>query len=405
MDIQEVKGSLHNVLQRLAFLAVISGGLAFLIDRVKPKNEFIFWLFIYLGASFFLGSFLSLFKYWKRKYVPISFYVVVITGVGIMSIPFAMNSCKTKRQNDLMNNFEVKMQYCRWMAYEPIHFNPYHKNPAFGSINDIKSELSLLFQNGCTGIITFGTDSILSEIPRISRALRGDSVGVIMGITDVRDMKCLNKAIEQSAYVDAYCVGHMFTDYAISENDVLFAINYIKRNTDKPVTTTLRPLGYKSFIKISSLIDWFFPDIHGNWYANPTSEKIFQQTKEFIDQIKDLQNIYPNKPFLLKMISYPSAEVENASVETQYNFFRLIVEYTESNMEFPDRIYPSYFSGFDLPWKTQKMHWPPGERYLGFFDTLKNPKYFIKENNKVTVISALDWSRIKADILRTKKKR
>jgi hypothetical protein len=382
-----------KILDRAANIAFIIGGLAFLIDRLFPNYRFLFWLFIYIGTSILIGTFISSFKsIWNKKYTSKIFYSFFISGLLILNINYGIKYQKNKILTESINDFEVKLQSLKWIAYEPINFNPYTNN--FGTIDNIKTELNTLFNHNCTGIITFGIDSILRDIPRIARELKGDSIGIIMGIINVNDKKELEIAIREAPYVDAYCVGHMFTDYSITKKDIINALNYIRKNTNKPVTTTLRPNGYMVFPEISKNVDWFFPDIHGNWYSKACSKTIFQQSKLYIEELKHVQKTYPNKPILLKMISFPSAEVENATTGEQYNFFRLIIEHTESSMSFPDRMYPSFFSAFDLSWKTPEKNWPLGERFVGFFDTLGMSKTVFK-NDSIKVVEALYWSRIK----------
>ncbi len=108
----------------------------------------------------------------------------------------------------------------------------------------------------------------------------------------------------------------------------------------------------------------------------------------------NLQENYPGKPILLKMISLPSKQVPGASHEQQYQFFRQIVEYVESNMRFPERVFPSYFSAFDLPWKSRDSDWPPGETFVGFYDAQGNAKIALIQGVQVKVVDALKWSRV-----------
>jgi len=166
----------------------------------------------------------------------------------------------------------------------------------------------------------------------------------------------------------------------------------IRRSTGRPVTTTLRPHGYLVFPLISHEIDFFCPDIHANWYSDGTAASAFDATEDFIGEIRLLQEHYPGKPVLLKKISLPSGGVPGANPEQQYQFFRQVVEYVESCMQFPARVYPSYFSAYDLPWKSRERNWPPGETCVGFYDTLGVAKTASVQGVQVKVVDTLKWS-------------
>lgn len=263
-----------------------------------------------------------------------------------------------------MSNFEKKLATLKWIAYEPISYNPYEK--VYGTEKDISQELDILLKNGFTGLITFSSDSLCGRIPHLAK--NAGFEGVIMGITNVRDTNEVNAAILASPYADAYCVGQMFTERDYYENEVLNCMRIIAKKTKLPVSTTLRPNGYDAYPRISEVVDWLFPDIHVAWYFRADAEMAFAQTKQLTEKISQFRiNKYPKKPVLLKMICFPSAGVDNATEEEQARFYRLLITYIQSSMDFPERIYPSYFSAFDIAWKTEKKGWTPGERYLGLF--------------------------------------
>ncbi len=277
-----------------------------------------------------------------------------------------------------------------WVAYEPISIDPYSKT--FPSSDEVRKELQIILGGGFDSLITFSASGSLAEIPKIAKEL--GFKGVIMGITDITDKGEIHSAISAKDYVDAYCVGHMFTDYPYSELDLREALNTVRQATSRPVTTTLRPNGYLAFPKISYAVDFFFPDVHANWYSNGTAAHARKTIELFVGEIRKLQERYPDKAVLLKMISIPSEEVPGASTEQQYQFYREMVEYIKSSMTFPERLYPSYFSAFDLLWKSPERKWPPGERYVGFYDAQGKPKIATIRGVKVRVVDALHWSRI-----------
>lgn len=270
-----------------------------------------------------------------------------------------------------MSKFEKKLATLRWIAYEPISYDPNKR--VYGTEQDISQELDILLKKGFNGLITFSSDGLCGHIPHIAKNLGFE--GIIMGITNVRDSVEVNAAILASSYVDAYCVGQMFTERDYYEDEVLNCMRIVAKKTKLPVSTTLRPNGYEAYPRIAEVVDWFFPDIHVDWYFRADAEMAFAQTKQLIEKISQFRiNKYPKKPLLLKMICFPSAGVDNATEEEQARFYRLLITYIQSSMDFPEKIYPSYFSAFDIAWKTEENGWAPGERFLGLFRRDRTPK-------------------------------
>jgi exo-beta-1,3-glucanase (GH17 family) len=285
--------------------------------------------------------------------------------------------------------FEQKLSSLNWIAYEPTTYDPYKE--IFPTDQEIDKEIATLKEAGFNGIITFSSQQSLCRIPRIAKSQ--GFAGVIMGIMDIMNNAEIQNALQAQSYVDAYCVGQMFTDYGVSIYEILNKIDIFKKKSSKPISTTLRPNGYKVFPEIGKNIDWIFPDIHGNWYTKATANDILKQTQTFVSEVSELQVLYPSKPILLKMISFPTSEVPGASPEEQYNFYRILTEYVKSSMEFPERVYPSYFAAFDNIWKTPERGWPLGERHVGFFNCNGKCKEANIDGKTVCSFTALSWTR------------
>ena len=314
---------------------------------------------------------------------------VLLSAIILVVVQF-IDHRQEVRAVQAIATFEKTLATGLWIAYEPSAFDPYEKE--YPSIKDIRRELKILANDGFDSIITFSSPESLASIPKIAKELGFKAV--IMGITHILDKQELTSAISMSDYVDAYCVGHMFSDYPYSEAEVVNALDIVKQSTGLPVSTTLRPNGYLVFPIVSNTVDFFFPDIHANWYADGRASSAFEATKNFVVEVRKLQGRYPGKPILLKQISIPSNEVPGSSTEQQYHFYRQVVEYVESSMLFPERVYPSYFSAFDLPWKSPERGWPPGERYLGLYEATGDCKSAMIEGKQTRVVEALRWSRI-----------
>ncbi len=189
---------------------------------------------------------------------------------------------------------------------------------------------------------------------------------------------------EPELYVDAYCVGQHFDQREYSAADVLSCMRLLKQRTNLPVTATLSPDGYDAFPEISKTVDWFFPDVHVDWYdvaqVNTEAERknnkpdALEQTQILVRHMADIRKeYYPDKSILLKIICFPSAEVTLATEATQADFYHQFLTYSQHNVNFPARTYASYFSAFDITWKIPPpiRTWPKGERHLGLFHTLQ----------------------------------
>lgn len=390
MKEEEQTQLIDKILERMATLIAVLVGMSLILQAVRPVSPLIapwvvWFLVFYVVTITFGGKTVQKMK-WARRALLCGVVAAAILLIGVQ----VYQHNQEVRVDQAKAALEKKLAGGLWIAYESSSIDPYKGK--YPSSEDIRRELQILASDGFNSLITFSASGSLADIPRIAKELGFKAV--IMGIIHVTDDAELGSAISARDYVDAYCVGHMFMDYPYSELDVLQALHTVRSATGKPVTTTLRPNGYLAFPNVSSAIDFFFPDIHTNWYSDGTAANAVTATKAFVDETRKLQERYPNKPVLLKLISIPSEEVPGASTEQQYQFYRRVVEYVESSMTFPERVYPSYFSAFDLPWKTPERKWPPGERYVGFYDALGKAKLASIGGVQVRVVDALQWSRV-----------
>jgi len=390
MDEPEKIQRTDRILDRVGRLVAVGVGISVVVHAVSPFHSFLSYWVLWFIAFYVvtLGFGRPVEARMKRLHRGLLCAVLaaapVLVGIQIYQHREETKAIRAKAV------LEKTLATGLWIAYEPISIDPYNKTCPPSDV--IRRELQILLGGGFNSLITFSASGSLADIPRIAKEL--GFRGVIMGIIDITDKGEVSSAITARDYVDAYCVGHMFTDYPYSELDLLETIGRVRRATSRPVTTTLRPNGYLVFPKISHAIDFFFPDIHANWYSDGTAAHARKATELFVSEVRQLQERYPDKAVLLKLISIPSKEVPGASTEQQYHFYRQVVEYVKSSMTFPERVYPSYFSAFDLPWKSPERKWPPGERYIGFYDVHGKPKVALIGGVKVRVVDALHWSRV-----------
>lgn len=383
------KDFIWELSEGIAKLAAVVVGIVLAYNTLIPISpylaQWLVWFVAFYVVIFILRKKRIQSQQKLSKILIISLSIAAIF-LAVLQLRDYVNVNKKKRN---LSQFESKLKMLRWIVYEPIAYDP--DLDKYSTIGEIRNELSVLFQAGFNGIITIESGGLICNIPQLAKEIGFH--GMIMGVFDVTKAFEIRCAIKAAPYVDAYCVGNMFTDYPFNEINVLDAMKKISEKTNLPVSTTLRPNGYRVFPKIAVNCDWFFPDVHGNWYTQASAEEIFDQTKRYLKEISLLQMQYPDKPVLLKFISFPSAEVENASPLEQYKFFRLLIEYVEGSMDFPDRVYPSYFSAFDISWKTPDRGFPKGERYLGFFTSERKAKTVVIDGKKINTVQAIFWRR------------
>lgn len=409
-----VKDLLEHSNVALAITIALIALFAYIKDLHPYIKHWVIW-FLVLGILFLLYSvFATLFLFMRKKKMLVS--IIVISAIALGYWQYNNNDRTNKFQKEFVE-LEKKLSRLTWIIYEPIRTNPYKKPQPPITEDEIRNELTILRTNtNFDGIITISSAGINSRIPEIAKSVRIESrpdnkddvnsdkfklpeakrfEGVIMGILNIDNENELINAINAKEHVDGYCVGNNFPDKAYVPFEVLEAIERIRNSTGKPVTTTLPPNGYSIYSKISNAIDWFFPDVHSDWYFEESADKAYDQLKDsHILAVKDIQKEFPDKPIMLKMISFPSKGSDGGSEEEQYKFFRKVVEYVKSNMAFPERVYASYFSAYDIMWKTEAENWPPREQFVGLLNSNGEPKK-LKANDK-TVISAFEWSRTSA---------
>lgn len=261
-----------------------------------------------------------------------------------------------------------------WIAYAPTHFDP-----IVGSMpteQDITDDLKVLYDFGFRGVVTYSSDAILAEIPRLARAVGFE--GVVMGIWAPGNETETAAAIAAVDYVDGYVVGNegLYNNrYDLATLEA--AIADLKTQTGKPVTTTeVQPL-YEKDVENSvlDLGDWVFPNIHPFWahITDPFDAAMWTEM-----QYETLvQAAGPERKVVFKEIGLPTAGTNNTSELRQAEyFFRL----KETSVVFV------YFEAFDQPWKVEGggvgAHWglfledrSPKAGVEGLFSGARPPVY------------------------------
>ncbi len=257
--------------------------------------------------------------------------------------------------------FARKLNTLRWVAYAPTNFDPgANQYPDRASI---EKDLKRLLKAGFSGVITYGANNTLADIPRIAK--KAGFQAVIMGIWSILDKQEMAGAVNAARYVDGYCAGNeglLYKRYTINELNA--AIGYLKERTGKPVATSEQIGDYQERL-ILEAGDWVFPNVHPGLRSIKSPKESADWVKARYASLKSAATLL-NKPVLLKEAGYPTAGGELASEDNQRVFFKLL-ELTGVRF--------AYFEAFDQAWKRLF----PIEPHWGLFDKTRRPKRFIAE--------------------------
>ncbi|MEI7900196.1 MAG: hypothetical protein WCK89_08080, partial [bacterium] len=158
-----------------------------------------------------------------------------------------------------------------------------------------------------------------------------------------------------------------------SFEELLNTIRYLRKMTRRPVTTTELGAEYAANHALLDLGDFMFPDVHASWHKGSTPLLAWQETQQRACRLAHLTSQSP-KPILMKMVSYPSNGAEGLSTESQLDFYRLAVEGSRDDADFPQRVVLSFATAFDPIWKTVQNGWAEAERHTGLFTADRHPK-------------------------------
>ncbi len=253
--------------------------------------------------------------------------------------------------------FKKKCLATKWIAYAPTNFDP--SRFQYPSEETIRKDLELLFAYGFEGVVTYGGQDSLSQIPRIAREIGFSAV--IMGVWDIEGREELMNATLANEYVDGYCLGNEGLNTRYDLDTLKNSIDNLKQATGKPVTTTEQISDYSNK-DVFNLGDWIFPNIHPFLYKVRDPKKAAQ----WIDKhYRLLTKHCPEDRFVLfKEVGFPTQGAPKANQKRQLEFF---VQFVKKNIPFV------YFEAFDQQWKVDNSlepHW-------GLFTASRKPKRYI----------------------------
>ncbi|HLD82365.1 MAG TPA: hypothetical protein VI976_00235 [Candidatus Omnitrophota bacterium] len=254
--------------------------------------------------------------------------------------------------------FKWKVRNLRWIAYAPTHFDP--TRGIYPSQDSIREDLRLLYAYGFNGIVTYGSERTLSEVPRIASEVGFQ--GVIMGIWDIENSQEINSAISNLAYVDGYCLGNEGLNSRYDIDALKRAISQLKQLTHKPATTTEQIFDYAND-DVLAIGDWIFPNIHPFLAQIKDPEKAAKWIEKHYQRLE--KHCPVDKIILFKETGFPTAGDDHDASELKQKEFFLYLE--KANINFV------YFEAFDQLWKRHlavEPHW-------GLFNYARRPKKYI----------------------------
>jgi hypothetical protein len=258
-----------------------------------------------------------------------------------------------------------------WVVYDPTEMTlddrrrPIYPPDAYS----IEQDLDLIRASGITGICIYTSNNIMVEVPRLAQE-RG--LKVILGIWDVHDRSEISRAIWQSSYVDAYCVGGEGLGDRYSLDELRRALFLVRRQTGRPAAISERARHYDEML--AGLGDWIFPEVHLTvkddddlLVARVDLDRDIEIAMSSIVRFVSLSSRH-RKTLVLKNLGYPYAGVEGASRTIQAEFFRRLLERL-SGLERAHgvRLSAVFQGAFDNLWKngTPFLAWDP---YTGLID-------------------------------------
>lgn len=187
----------------------------------------------------------------------------------------------------------------------------------------VRADLARIRRAGFTGVVTFGSNGTLADIPALAKE---QGLAVIMGIWQPTNQGEILRAARKQAFVDAYCVGHNGLDKGDGYvfEDLEEAIKLLRKLTGRPIATSEEARIYADNNSLCRLGDWLFPDLHQPLWDSPGARvEIEQDVKDIVEAAKPLATIAKmlNRPLLFKNVAYPWKGATGASLDAQRRFF------------------------------------------------------------------------------------
>jgi exo-beta-1,3-glucanase (GH17 family) len=257
----------------------------------------------------------------------------------------------------------------RWVAYSPTgsssDLGPADAKDADRKRGEVKKDLAVLKKAGFMGIVTYGSDGLKAEIPKLAR--ESGIPHVIMGVYDPKRAEEIANAKAAADFVDGYCVGNEGIGSRYTLDELLPVMKDLREWSGKPVTTSEQIEKYFDH-KVPGLVeagDWLFPNVHPWFHRQTTEPAASKWTKEQVDKLKTTvrERGMNAKVVICKEVGFPtSGDDENrVSEDLQASYY---VDLAKLKVPFV------YFEAFDQEWKRHL----PIEPHWGLFTKDRSPK-------------------------------
>lgn len=247
-----------------------------------------------------------------------------------------------------------------WVAYSPTNFNPITSQ--YPNEASLRSDLEKLVGINTHGIVTYGSENILGQIPRIAKEVGIQKV--LMGIWDPLSSEEINNAMGAQQHVDGYCIGNEGLNVRYTLPNLESAIDSLRNQTDKPVTTTERLNDYYNSQELLDVGDWVFPNAHPFWSGIIDPSLAVDWT---VNQLNDISS-RTTRTVVFKEVGLPTEGGAGLSQQNQNEYYRKLETRLMNPLASHTRIV--HFEAFDQPWKNSF----PVEPHWGFFTSDRTPK-------------------------------
>ena len=257
--------------------------------------------------------------------------------------------------------WQHKVEELTWICYTPTGAVP--DSGIWPDEASVRADLATLRRAGFDGLLTYGCVGVQgAPLVRIAESLgfRGMIVGV-WNPTDPREHKSVRELAE-SKIVLGFCVGNEGCDKRYSRETLAAAIDDLRRDTGKPVTTTEEVDDYLD-PWLLNLGDWVFPNSHPFFHGRQECESAIRWTRGAFTELKHRSGRF----VFFKELGLPTAGDSKglATEDAQNRYYEALAA---SDVQF------AYFEAFDQPWK----NWRPFESSWGIFTADRQTKLLAK---------------------------
>ncbi|MEA3401165.1 MAG: FlgD immunoglobulin-like domain containing protein [Armatimonadota bacterium] len=261
-------------------------------------------------------------------------------------------------------------------CYTPTNYEPGVSDPPHASISD---DLQSLYGLGFRGIVTYGSDGVLADIPQLARGAGFDVV--IQGVWDPTSQSERDAAAAAAAHVTAYCVGNeglLRGDYTLQQ--VHDAMVWMREQTDRPVVTA-EP--WADYLSNAQLLDkcgpLVFATCHPLWagYQAPGAGGTWT-----VNRYQELSAGIGSKLAWLKETGWASGDAPWCTEQNQRDFL-------SSLLDAGDSVRFCWFEAFDQPWKHEELRGYEVGPHWGLLTGGREPKLaagLVSETHFVRII-------------------